>query len=72
MTPRYLDWDGNGRIDPVDIGVSHALDDDEANADMQGVSDPPSPHAQASGCLSSTLVTLSAVAALPLLIFAVL
>ena len=72
MAPRYLDWNGNGSIDPVDIGTSHALDEDRAEADAQGADSPPGAHAQASGCLSSTLVVLSAVVALPLLILALL
>ncbi len=29
MAPRYIDWNGNGRIDPADVGVSHAVGDDE-------------------------------------------
>ena len=72
MAPRYLDWNGNGSIDPVDIGVSHALDDDCENAESQRPDSSPNPHAQASGCLSSALILLSAAVAFTLLVFAVL
>jgi hypothetical protein len=28
---RFIDWNGNGRIDPVDIGISIALENGEEN-----------------------------------------
>ena len=70
MAPRYLDWNGNGSIDPVDIGVSQALDGDQPSFDMQDASKPRDPRAQASGCLSSALIIVSSMVALSLLTFA--
>lgn len=70
MAPRYLDWNGSGSIDPVDIGVSQALDGDQASAGMQDAGNPRDPRAQASGCLSSALVIASSMAVLSLLAFA--
>ena len=70
MAPRYLDWNGNGGIDPIDIGVSHALDDDRANADMRDADYSQNSRAQTSGCLSSALIIVSSMVALSLLTFA--
>lgn len=70
MAPRYLDWNGNGSIDPIDIGVSHALDDDRANADVRDAVNSQDPRAQTSGCLSSALIIVSSMVALSLLTFA--
>lgn len=46
-----IDWNGNGRIDPVDIGVSMAaLEDDDKKEKPAG-----------SGCLTSFILILSIV-----------
>ena len=70
MAPRYQDWNGNGGIDPIDIGVSHALDDDRANADMRDAGNSQDSRVQTSGCLFSALIIVSSMAVLSLLAFA--
>ena len=67
MAPRYLDWNGNGRIDPVDIGVSVSVDDEQPDSDIEEAEKPQGQHVQASGCLSSALVALSVIIVLGLL-----
>ena len=71
MSPRYIDWNGNGQIDPVDIGVSTSLGDDRDNDDIEVADNPHSRLAQTSGCLSSVLVILSAIAVL-VMVFAIM
>lgn len=52
----FIDWNGDGKIDPVDIGISIATetDDEETPVPQNGKSK--------SGCLPSVLMVLSVVA----------
>lgn len=50
---RFIDWDGNGKIDPTDIGISVAM---ESNEDDVNDIPPPIPkNITKHGCLTSVL-----------------
>ncbi len=55
-----IDWNNDGKIDPVDIGISIAAEDDDGD----GVETPPSetPKKPAVGCLT-TIMTFSGILA---------
>jgi hypothetical protein len=55
MMTRFIDWDGDGQIDPTDIATSIALDDDDKK-------EPSSPSKGGGGCGCLTLCMGSAVA----------
>lgn len=50
----FIDWDGDGKIGPVDIGISIATENDE-NTSI------PKNEKTKSGCLTSLLIVLSIV-----------
>ena len=50
----FIDWNGNGRICPVDIGISVAMDDE----DIPPPEIKPKPQA---GCLTSVMVFIGIV-----------
>ncbi|NLU23410.1 MAG: hypothetical protein GXW99_01565 [Clostridiales bacterium] len=54
-----LDWNGNGKIDPVDIGITMAVLDEESKKRQ-----PPK-----SGCLTNLMVLLVILLAVGLLIW---
>jgi len=56
---RLLDWNGNGKIDPVDIGITMAVLDEESKKRQ-----PPK-----SGCLTNLMVLLVILLAVGLLIW---
>lgn len=58
----FIDWNGDGKIDPVDIGISIATETDDE--------DPPVPQSGKSkgGCLTSVLIVLSIVALIMVLV----
>ena len=53
----FIDWNNNGKIDPVDIGISIATED-EHNCDDVGTPISDSHQKPTTGCLT-TVLTLS-------------
>jgi len=58
----FIDWNGNGRIDPEDIAISIALDDDDEVTPLPEIK--PKPQA---GCLASVMIFVGIVTLILLL-----
>ena len=56
-----LDWDGNGKIDPADVGMSIAME--ERNSELEQQKKP-----TGGGCFSTCLMVILAIICIALLI----
>lgn len=50
----FIDWNNNGEIDPVDIGISMAMESDDTD-DAEETLPSESPHKPAAGCLTTIM-----------------
>ena len=56
-----LDWDGNGKIDPTDVGISVAMED--RNSELEQKKKP-----TGGGCLTTCLIGILVIICIALLI----
>lgn len=56
-----LDWDGNGKIDPTDVGISIAME--ESNSELEHKKKP-----TGGGCLTMCLIGILVIICIALLI----
>jgi hypothetical protein len=62
----FIDWDGNGQIDPVDIGISISLEEDDDSPP------PKPPNNSGGGCLAVTIAIMGVVTLVTIIIVGVI